>query len=172
MLDGEEQPDREGQGGERALDAERQQRAVALGQLDGGLSRRLLQLREDLIGLESLIAYDIDFPEEDDGPVPRARIETSIAKMIASLEALLATAPAGELIRDADAAMYEAKAKGRSRTELFHTELHTRTGKHLDEISSRARLAGYRHADPAVGKQGLVYRSPHRASSRDATSGG
>jgi tRNA modification GTPase len=73
---------------------------AALGQLDGGLSRRLLQLREDLIGLESLIAYDIDFPEEDDGPVPRDRIETSIAKMIASLEALLATAPTGELIRE------------------------------------------------------------------------
>jgi tRNA modification GTPase len=73
---------------------------AALGQLDGGLSRRLLQLREDLVGLESLIAYDIDFPEEDDGPVPRDRIETSIAKMIASLEALLATAPAGELIRE------------------------------------------------------------------------
>ena len=31
LLDGEEQPDREGQGGERALDAERQQRTVALG---------------------------------------------------------------------------------------------------------------------------------------------
>jgi tRNA modification GTPase len=73
---------------------------MALGQLDGGLSRRLLQLREDLIGLESLIAYDIDFPEEDDGPVPRDRIETSIVRMIASLEALLATAPAGELIRE------------------------------------------------------------------------
>jgi tRNA modification GTPase len=73
---------------------------AALGQLDGGLSRRLLQLREDLVGLESLIAYDIDFPEEDDGPVPRERIETSIVKMIASLEALLATAPTGELIRE------------------------------------------------------------------------
>jgi tRNA modification GTPase len=73
---------------------------AALGQLDGGLSRRLLQLREDLVGLESLIAYDIDFPEEDDGPVPREKIESAIAKMIASLEALLATAPAGELIRE------------------------------------------------------------------------
>ena len=36
LLDGEEQPDREGQGGERALEAERQQRPVTLGQLDGG----------------------------------------------------------------------------------------------------------------------------------------
>ena len=73
---------------------------TALGQLDGGLSRRLLQLREDLVGLESLIAYDIDFPEEDDGPVPREKIEGTIAKLITSLEALLATAPAGELIRE------------------------------------------------------------------------
>jgi tRNA modification GTPase len=73
---------------------------AALGQLDGGLSRRLLQLRDDLVGLESLIAYDIDFPEEDDGPVPREKIESAIAKMVASLEALLATAPAGELIRE------------------------------------------------------------------------
>jgi tRNA modification GTPase len=73
---------------------------AALSQLDGGLSRRLLKLRDDLIGLEALIAYDIDFPEEDDGPVPREKIESSIANMITSLEALLATAPAGELIRE------------------------------------------------------------------------
>jgi tRNA modification GTPase len=73
---------------------------AALGQLDGGLSRRLSQLREDLVDLESLIAYDIDFPEEDDGPVPRVKIENAIVKMLTSLEALLATAPAGELIRE------------------------------------------------------------------------
>jgi tRNA modification GTPase len=73
---------------------------AALGQLDGGLSRRLLQLREDLVGLESLIAYDIDFPEEDDGPVSRDRIENAITRMIASLEALLATAPVGVLVRE------------------------------------------------------------------------
>ncbi len=73
---------------------------TALAQLDGGLSRRLLELREGLIDLEALIAYDIDFPEEDDGPVPRHKIESAIAKMIAPLEALLATAPVGELIRE------------------------------------------------------------------------
>ena len=73
---------------------------AALDQLDGGLSKRLLQLRKDLVGLEALIAYDIDFPEEDDGPVPRDRIESAIVSMIASLEALLATAPVGELIRE------------------------------------------------------------------------
>jgi tRNA modification GTPase len=95
---------------------------AALGQLDGGLSRRLLQLREDLVGLESLIAYDIDFPEEDDGPVPREKIEGAIAKMIASLEALLATAPAGELIREG-AVVVIAGPPNAGKSSLFNSLL-------------------------------------------------
>jgi tRNA modification GTPase len=75
-------------------------RRTALGQLDGGLSRRLLALRNSLIDLEALIVYDIDFPEEDDGPVPRERIDNAATEIFQSLKALLATAPAGELIRD------------------------------------------------------------------------
>ena len=73
---------------------------TALGQLDGGLSRRLLNLRDDLIGLEALIAYDVDFPEEDDGPIPRMRIDQAVEGIASSLDALLSTAPAGEVIRD------------------------------------------------------------------------
>jgi tRNA modification GTPase len=73
---------------------------AALGQLDGGLSRRLLELRNDLIELEALIAYDIDFPEEDDGPVPREKIERAVRELRASLASLLATGTAGELIRE------------------------------------------------------------------------
>ena len=73
---------------------------TALGQLDGGLSRRLLSLRDDLIDLEALIVYDIDFPEEDDGPISRERVEKAATDIVASLQALLATAPAGELIRE------------------------------------------------------------------------
>ena len=75
-------------------------RRTALGQLDGGLSRRLLQLRSNLIDLEALIVYDIDFPEEDDGPVSREKVERAAAKIAESLKALLATAPMGELIRE------------------------------------------------------------------------
>jgi len=95
---------------------------AALGQLDGGLSRRLLQLREDLVGLESLIAYDIDFPEEDDGPVPREKIESAIMKMVASLEALLATAPAGELIREG-AVVVIAGPPNAGKSSLFNSLL-------------------------------------------------
>jgi tRNA modification GTPase len=95
---------------------------AALGQLDGGLSRRLLQLREDLVGLESLIAYDIDFPEEDDGPVPRDKIERAIGEMVASLEALLATAPTGELIREG-AVVVIAGPPNAGKSSLFNSLL-------------------------------------------------
>jgi tRNA modification GTPase len=75
-------------------------RRTALGQLDGGLSRRLLALRNGVIDLEALIVYDIDFPEEDDGPVPRERIDKAAMEISRSLKALLATAGAGEVIRE------------------------------------------------------------------------
>jgi tRNA modification GTPase len=72
---------------------------VALRQLDGGLSRRIATLREMIIGLEALIAYDIDFPEEDDGPISRDRVAHAIDDLLRQLDQLLATAPTGELIR-------------------------------------------------------------------------
>lgn len=73
---------------------------AALAQLDGGLSRRIEALRSALLDLEALLAYDIDFPEEDDGPVPAARIDTASANLVASLTALAATAATGQIIRD------------------------------------------------------------------------
>jgi tRNA modification GTPase len=73
---------------------------AALTQLDGGLSRRLSRLREDMIDLEALIAYDIDFPEEDDGPVSHDKIQRATAELVVSLRALLATAPTGEIVRE------------------------------------------------------------------------
>lgn len=72
---------------------------AALDQLDGGLSRRISILRDRLIKMEALIAYDIDFPEEDDGPVPRERVNGEATVLLDSLEALLATVPAGAMIR-------------------------------------------------------------------------
>jgi len=72
----------------------------ALAQLDGGLSRRLLALRDDVIQLEALIAYDIDFPEEDDGPIAPARIGAAATVLLDGLDALLRTAPRGAMVRD------------------------------------------------------------------------
>lgn len=73
---------------------------AALEQLDGGLSRRLLALRHECLGLEALLAYDIDFPEEDDGPVHPARLASALALVLSSLDELLATAPSVPLLRE------------------------------------------------------------------------
>lgn len=73
---------------------------LALEQLDGGLSRRLIALREELIGVEALIAYDIDFPEEDDGPIGTERILAAVDALRDALDQLLSTADTGELVRE------------------------------------------------------------------------
>jgi tRNA modification GTPase len=92
---------------------------VALRQLDGGLSRRVAALREELIGLEALIAYDIDFPEEDDGPIAPERIGAATDRSIAALEQLLATSRAGELVREG-ALVVLAGAPNVGKSSLFN----------------------------------------------------
>ncbi|HEU5050007.1 MAG TPA: tRNA uridine-5-carboxymethylaminomethyl(34) synthesis GTPase MnmE [Gemmatimonadales bacterium] len=72
----------------------------ALAQLDGNLSNRIGELRTALVELQSLLGYDIDFPDEDDGPVSPARLRTALEAVVAQVERLLATAPAGERLRD------------------------------------------------------------------------
>jgi len=73
---------------------------VALHQLDGGLSRRIAALRDSVIEIEALIAYDIDFPEEDDGPIPAERTLAALDGLERRLGQLLATAKGGELVRE------------------------------------------------------------------------
>jgi tRNA modification GTPase len=75
-------------------------RRVVLHQLDGGLSRQVEDLRSALLDLEALLAYDIDFPEEDHGPVSHSRISESAEIVQRMLRDLLETTPATELIRD------------------------------------------------------------------------
>jgi tRNA modification GTPase len=73
---------------------------TALYQLDGGLSSRIASLRHDVIDLESLIAYDVDFPEEDDGPISRDRVLNAAEKLLHSLDLLLATIPVGQIVKE------------------------------------------------------------------------
>lgn len=72
----------------------------ALRQLDGGLSQQLNALRGLILQLEALLAYDIDFPEEDDGPVSRERVDAATDELMATLQHLLSTGRHGELVHD------------------------------------------------------------------------
>jgi len=73
---------------------------VALSQLERGLSDRLAVLRGAIVRLEALLAHYVDFPEEDDAPVPVGVIASEGETVAESIAALLGTAPEGELLRD------------------------------------------------------------------------
>jgi len=95
---------------------------AAMAQLDGGLSRRVRELRDAVLEVEALVAYDIDFPEEDDGPVPRERIEAAARHAAEQVAALLATSPAGELVRHGAVAVI-AGAPNVGKSSLFNALL-------------------------------------------------
>jgi tRNA modification GTPase len=92
---------------------------VALDQLAGHLSARLSALRSELIELEALLAYDVDFPEEDDGPISSTRIDAAARKILDTIDALLATATTGEMIRSG-AAIVIAGAPNAGKSSLFN----------------------------------------------------
>ncbi|MEX0979818.1 MAG: tRNA uridine-5-carboxymethylaminomethyl(34) synthesis GTPase MnmE, partial [Gemmatimonadota bacterium] len=75
-------------------------RSAALNQLERGLSGRLAELRQGLVRLEALLVHHIDFPEEDEPPVPVEQVLAEAEEVEAGLRRLLATAPEGELLRE------------------------------------------------------------------------
>lgn len=73
---------------------------AAMHALSGLLTQRYLTLRSDAIGIEALIAYDIDFPDEDHGPIARERVGELAMALAEQIHSLVATQPAAILARD------------------------------------------------------------------------
>jgi tRNA modification GTPase len=92
---------------------------VALDQLAGHLSQKLNALRAEIIELEALLAYDVDFPEEDDGPIASTRIESAAKDVLQSIDTLLATAATGEMMRSG-AAIVIAGVPNVGKSSLFN----------------------------------------------------
>ena len=72
---------------------------AALHSLDRGLSRRVADLRSDLVRLQALLVHHLDFPDEDEPPVSIAQVLEKAADLDRALGELLKTAPQGELLR-------------------------------------------------------------------------
>ena len=73
--------------------------AVAEHALEGRLSRKVEEIRQQLISILAHIEAHIDFPDEDISPATRGELETGLAGVIAALAQLLATASEGKLLR-------------------------------------------------------------------------
>jgi tRNA modification GTPase len=121
------------------------QARAALRQLDGGLSRRLAELRRVLVETEGLLAYDIDFPGEDDGPVSPARIAAQLEDVAGRLERLLATAPAAERLREG-ALLVLAGRPNAGKSSLFNALLGAERTL-VTEIPGTTRDAVEAHTD-------------------------
>jgi tRNA modification GTPase len=95
---------------------------AAIRQLEGGLSRRLASLRESLIDVQALLSYDIDFPEEDDGPVSPDRIAGRIEAAAAQIRNLVAGAPSAERLREGALLVFAGRPNA-GKSSLFNALL-------------------------------------------------
>jgi tRNA modification GTPase len=138
------------------------QRRRALQQLERGLSDRLAALRRDILELEALIAYDIDFPEEDEGPVNETTVRAAWCVVRDRVADLLKTAPEGERLSEG-ALLVIAGRPNAGKSSLFNALLGTERAI-VTEIPGTTRDAIEAHAVI----EGFPFRLVDTAGLRDA----
>lgn len=73
---------------------------VALDQLEGGLSKRVRKIRQDLLSLLAHLEVSIDYPEEDIEEITYERVLEAEENAVSDVNALLRTADTGKIIRE------------------------------------------------------------------------
>ena len=73
---------------------------AAIHQLERGLSGRINELRRSLIHADALLSYGIDFPDEDEPPVPPETIVRAVEAVVGQIDRMLSSAPQAELLRE------------------------------------------------------------------------
>ena len=136
---------------------------AAIQQMERGLSRRVEELRESIIGAEALIVYSIDFPEEDEPPVPPSRIRAAVEGVLARISGLLATAPEGELLREGALTVLAGRPNS-GKSSLFNALLGTERAI-VTEVPGTTRDA----LEAALGVDGYPFRLVDTAGLRQTS---
>ena len=121
------------------------QAQAALHQLEGGLSRRLAALRESLVEGQALLSYDIDFPEEDDGPVSPERVARQIQAAGDQIRLLVSGAPSAERLREGALLVFAGRPNA-GKSSLFNALLGSARTL-VTEIPGTTRDAVEAHTD-------------------------
>lgn len=146
-------------------------RKAAIQHLERGLSERIGSLREGIVELEALLVHHLDFPEEDEPPVPTGEILKRADALEGVMEELLRTAPEGELLREGALTVLAGRPNS-GKSSLFNalvgeeraivTEIPGTTRDALEAVVSLGgypfRLvdtAGLREADERVERLGV-----------------
>jgi tRNA modification GTPase len=146
-------------------------RRSALHHTDGGLSRQIGTLRDAVLQLEALIAYDIDFPDEDDGPISPARVDRALADVQRQVGALQSSVRLGEMVREG-AVVVLAGPPNAGKSSLFNALLgvqraivHHTPGTTRDAIEAVIEVnrwplrlvdtAGLRESDDEIERTGI-----------------
>ena len=73
---------------------------VALGQMEGSLSREIRELRNDLTDLLVLVTVNLDYPDEDIEEINYEKLDECLSQIDDKLQALIAGAGTGRMIRE------------------------------------------------------------------------
>lgn len=144
---------------------------VALEQLDGQLSQKVIQIRQAILDLLVNLTVNIDYPDEDIEELTYEDLEINISQINDMIEKLLATADTGRIIREGlNVAIIGKPNVGKSslmnellkETRAIVTDIPGTTRDTIEEIVSIKNIpvrltdtAGIRQTEDTIEKMGI-----------------